>query len=72
MVEFFQPGIVGVLDRPLGLLVQPSPFSLYGGFAIRIDRYVDVRLLQTLGEMGHEKLGSTIICRRNRDEWCGN
>ena len=70
MIEFFQPGILGVLDRPLGLLGQPSPFTLYGGFAIRVDHDVDIRLLQTLGEMSDEKLGPAIICRWNRDEWC--
>jgi hypothetical protein len=72
MIEFFQPGIVGVLDRPLGLLVQPSSFTLYRGFAIRIDDDLDVRLLETLGEMSDEKLGPTIISRWNRDEWRGD
>ena len=65
VIKFFDPGMLGVLDWPLRVLVDPAPLGLHGRFADGIDNDINVGLPQTLGEMSDEQLSSPILCRWN-------
>ena|SRR5579859_944598 len=44
VVKLFEPGKLGLLDGPLGVLVEPAAFGLDGGFAVGIDHDIHVGL----------------------------
>src|SRR6266576_3120563 len=68
VVQLFDPSMLRGFDRPLGMVEDPTTLYVDCGFAIRIYNHLHARLLQTLREMSHEQLGSTIICRGHRNE----
>ncbi len=60
--------MLGIFDRPLRVLVDPSSLRLYGRFTICVYDDLDAGFLKSLRKMRYEQLGSAVIGRGDRNE----
>ena len=61
VIHILNEGMLDSFDRPLRLLIKPATIHIHRGLpdCIHDDRYPG--FLKPFGELGHEKLGTSII-----------
>jgi|SRR5580704_453906 hypothetical protein len=69
VVQFSSPSMLGYLDGPLRVLINPAMLHLDRRFAIGVHHDVDTCFLEAFSKMGYEQFGSTIVSRRDGNEW---
>ena len=68
VIQVLEKSVFGILDRPIRALINPAALRLHRRFLVGVNDDFDSELLETLREVGHEQFGSTVVCRRDRDE----